>query len=138
MWSLKQFQKNNKRKSHSRDNSRDKSKSKEKKGGFYFKQKSVFLTYSHTEKTGIQKIELGNYLFETFNCAVTVVCLEHHKDNNPHLHVWLEFKEVLYTRNVKIFDFKNHHPNIGSMRDKFKSSRQNALDYMMKEDKELP
>ena len=104
---------------------------------FYFKQKSVFLTYPHTEKSGIEKYELGEYLYDTFKCVITVVALEHHKDGNPHLHAWLEWKDIFYTKNYSIFDFKNHHPNIGQMENKNKNTRHNALQYMLKEDQNV-
>lgn len=104
---------------------------------FYFKQKSVFLTYPHVEKYNIQKEELGNYLYDTFNCTVTVVCLEHHQDGNPHLHAWLEWENPFFTKNAHIFDYKDAHPNIGQMLDKYKNKRGNALNYMLKEDQNL-
>lgn len=104
---------------------------------FYFRQKSVFLTYPHVEKYNIEKKELGEYLYDTFKCEITVVCLEHHKDGNPHLHAWLEWETPFYTRNPHIFDYKNAHPNIGQMLDKYKNKRSNALNYMLKEDENL-
>ena len=131
---------------------KSKSKSKSKKKGskspnnkitnpnnsiFYFKQKSVFLTYAHTKNYDIDKKLLGEHLYDTFNCEITVVCLEHHKDGNPHLHAWLEFKTPLNTRNPHIFDYNGCHPNIGQMLDKYKNKRANALNYMLKEDKNL-
>ena len=104
---------------------------------YHFCQKSVLLTYPHVEKHGIEKEELGNYLYDTLNCKITVVCLEHHKDGNPHLHAWLEWEERFQTKNAHIFDYKNCHPNIGEMFDKGKNTRNNALTYMLKEDNNL-
>ncbi len=104
---------------------------------FNFHQKSVLLTYPHVEKYNIAKNELGEYLYDVFNCSVTVVCLEHHKDGSPHLHAWLEWETPFSTRNAHIFDFKNAHPNIGQMFDKGKNKRSNALNYMLKEDNDL-
>ena len=132
-------QNRSRKKSRSRSKSRSISKKKSYKSPnkFYFNQKSVFLTYPHVEKYGIAKDELGEYLFDTFKCKVTVICLEHHQDGSPHLHAWLEWEENFYTKNNRIFDYKNTHPNIGCMKDKTKNTRANALKYMMKEDKEL-
>ena len=133
----------NNSKSKSRSKSRDSQKSSNNRrsysnpNNFFFHQKSILLTYAHTEKTGITKEELGNYLFDTFKCIVTVVCLEHHKDGAPHLHAWLEWDEAFYTKDARIFDFKGHHPNIGVMLDKKKNTRGNALNYMLKEDQNL-
>ena len=137
-----------KRKNTSRSKSKkNKSKSKSKSPNndirnpsgayFYFKQKSVLLTFAHTEKYGLEKNFLGEYLYDTLKCEVTVVCLEHHKDGNPHLHAWLEWDSPFYTTNAHIFDVKGCHPNIGQMFDKCKNTRNNALTYMIKEDKEL-
>ena len=102
-----------------------------------FKQKSVLLTYSHIEKYNFSKEELGDYLYDTLKCKITVVCLEHHKDGNPHLHAWLEWEEEFRTRNPHIFDYKDCHPNIGQMFEKHKNTRNNALNYMLKEDNNL-
>lgn len=104
---------------------------------FNFNQKSIMLTYARTDKSGIQKADLGNYLITNFNPSVVVVCLEHHKDGNPHLHAWLEWENKFNSRDPRIFDFKGHHPHIGGMKNKQKNTRGNALTYMMKEDTDL-
>ena len=124
-------------KNKNKSRSKSKKRSYSKKGNFYFNQKSVFLTYPHTEKYGISKDELGQYLYTTFNCSVTVVCLEHHQDGNPHLHAWLEFYEQFYTKNYNVFNYKGLHPNIGKMNDIRKNTRENVLNYMLKEDNNL-
>ena len=122
----------------SRSRNKDKSKIRTKSYSvFKFSQKSVMLTYSRTDKTGIQKQELGDYLYNTFKPKVCVVALEHHQDGNPHLHVWLEWEEVFNSRDPRIFDFKKHHPNIGIMLEGQKNTRLNALRYMIKEDNDL-
>ena len=137
-----------KRNSNKKSKSKSKSKNKNYKNPnndirnpnnsvFNFNQKSVFLTYAHVENYDFDKKMLGEYLYDKFKCEVTVVCLEHHKDGNPHLHAWLEFDKQFHTRNPHIFDFHYCHPNIGQMLDKYKNSRNNALQYMMKEDEDL-
>lgn len=136
---LKKYTKNNykKTKSKSKSPSPNNVITNPKNSIFNFKQKSILLTYPHVEKYNIGKEELGEYLYDTFNCKITVVCLEHHKDGNPHLHAWLEWEEVFSTKNAHIFDFKGAHPNIGQMLDKGKNTRSNALNYMCKEDENL-
>ena len=132
--------KNTGRSNKSRDNSRSRSKSPvyKNKNKFYFKQKSVFLTYPHSNKdTPIDKVSLGKFLFDSIKCCVVVVCQETHQDGSPHLHAWCEWEQDFYTSNYRIFDFRGHHPNIGQMFDKKKNTRGNALTYMIKEDKEL-
>lgn len=116
------------------DKSRSRSSSKNK---FYFKQNSAFLTYPHTENKEISKKELGDFLFDTFDCEITVICEEHHKDGGLHLHAWIELKNELYTRDCHIFDFNGCHCHIGKMKDGKKNTRANVLNYMTKEDKEL-
>ena len=133
--SKKSSRSSSKKKNKSRSSSKYRSYSNEK--NFFFKQKSVFLTYPHIENTGITKEDIGYYLKDTFKCSVTIVCLEHHQDGNPHIHCWLEFEDVLYTKNVAIFDYKGKHPNIGCMKDNKKNTRENVLNYMMKEDDKL-
>ena len=141
-------QKRNKSRSKSKSKSRSKSKSSAKgdkpnsmsysyRGNFYFKQKSILLTYTHTENPKISKKELGDFLHDTFKPKVTVVCEETHQDGSPHLHAWLEWDEVFYTQNAFLFDYKNKHPNIGFIKDITKNTRSNALNYMMKQDDNL-
>lgn len=136
-WKISYENKSDKSKSKSRSKSPDKKKEKTINPNFFFKQKSIFLTYPHTEKQNISKQELGDFLLDTFKPEVLVVCCEHHKDGGLHLHAWMEFNEVFYTRNYRLFDFKNNHPNIGRILNASKNTRANALNYMLKEDKEL-
>ena len=138
----KSFSRSNSYENKMKNNNKSRSKSpiprcSKSPSNFYFKQKSCFLTYPHVEKSGMTKEDLGNYLYDTFKCSVTVVCLEHHKDGNPHLHAWIEWEEQFFTRNIRLFDYKGQHPNIGRMQDKRKNTRNNALTYMMKEDNNL-
>ena len=113
-------------------------KSKDKKKKYYnFNQKSVMLTYTHTDNPKITKQEIGEYFRDHFNAKVVVVCEELHKDGSPHLHVLVEWEEKFNSHSVDIFDFKGKHPNIGRMENKNKNTRGNALTYMMKYDKNL-
>ena len=130
--------KGKKNKSRSTSRSRSKSPSYNNNNKFFFKQKSVFLTYPHSNKnTVIDKISLGKFLNDSLKCYIVVVCQETHQDGSPHLHAWCEWEQEFYTRNYRVFDFRGHHPNIGQMIDKRKNTRANVLNYMIKEDKEL-
>ena len=123
-------------KTEEKGKSKSRSKSREKSIPKYFKlsQKSVLLTYARTDKTNLKKADLGNYLYGKYKLKVLVVAEEHHKDGNPHLHAWLEWEELFSTRDPREFDYKNHHPNIGKIKDAKKNTRENALKYLTKED----
>lgn len=125
-------------KNNNTSHSRSKSPMYQRKKKFYFKQKSVFLTYPHTEKgTPINKYDLGLYLYDNLKASITVVCEEKHQDGNPHLHGWIEWENEFYTSNYRVFDYKDHHPHIGSMKNKLKNTRNNVLSYMLKQDTHL-
>ena len=135
---IKGYPKSNRNRDKSKSRSRSKSPSYTHKNKFYFNQKSLFLTYPHTEKgIAISRSDLGNYLRDAFKCKIVVVCQEKHADGNPHLHCWLEWDEQFFTSNPRLFDFRGHHPHFGRMKDNKKNTRQNVLNYMIKEDTNL-
>lgn len=41
-----------------------------------------------------------------------IACVEHHEDGSLHNHVYVEFKHAIESRNPRIFDLEDHHPNI--------------------------
>ena len=126
------------RKSSKSPSEEPRGKSKNNKQKYYnFNQKSVMLTYPHTDNPQITKIELGEYLRDHLKADRVVVCQEFHKDGSPHLHAWIEWDERFNSNDPRVFDFKGKHPNIGHMNDKNKNTRGNALTYMMKTDNDL-
>jgi len=99
---------------------------KEDKAAYYrFQSKSVFLTYSQVGSVGLKDfvcqllINLyGNVFFPKYNNYVESVmaCREFHQDKGLHFHLLIIFKKRLTTRNSRIFDTLEIHPNIQSPR----------------------
>ena len=81
----------------------------EKQGkDFRFNASSVFLTYPQCPES----IHTCMDFLKTKGVKCMVVSKEKHKDGNPHLHAYVEFKKKQDTRNVRFFDLNGHHPYI--------------------------
>lgn len=86
-----------------------------KDGKFRFNASSVFLTYPQCNLTIHQVMDF----LLTKKASVMVVAQEHHRDGNPHIHAYAEFKVKIDTRNERFFDYKGFHPNIAKPISKF-------------------
>ena len=95
-------------------------------------QKNYFLTYSRAPE--LEKKALLDFLLAK-GASVVVVAKEHHQDGEIHYHAWVEFEGKKHITE-KFFEYQGKHPSIGKMRNGKKSSRQNVLTYLTKEDKE--
>lgn len=96
----------------------------------------IFLTYSQTyfdkkeyEEWLLQatKLNLKGKKFKFIRLAN-----EKHKDGNSHMHVLIDFGYAFQTRNVRLFDYNNVHPNIKFVTDS--KGWVNRLHYIGKED----
>lgn len=97
---------------------------------FYLAIKRVLLTYkTHLNKTSIENFFKNNWDINEFH-----ICHEKGDENNPypHSHVFIEFKKRFQSRNCRVFDVNNIHPNIK----KVVSIKhvENCYKYLMKED----
>ena len=117
------------------------------KGGFTFKGKCVFLTYSNTcfdvkeEKNSISREIIENHFKgEQFGAIKGIICAELHRSGKWHFHCLLYFADKIQTKNVKFFDIPcekcgGHHPNIQRRAQKGREQwEQTKIEYCMKED----
>ena len=99
---------------------------------FYTSQKTFFLTFPHCD---LDKRAMFDYFLVKHKPKVLVVSREPHKNNDFHFHVWLEFDKRITIRNSRYFDVNKYHCNIGKIRNTLCNSRENAVKYMTKYDK---
>lgn len=102
---------------------------------FSLQCKRFFLTYS---KCSIDKITLGEWLFDTFQPEQVLVGQELHEDGTPHLHCYLAFTKAKRVSRANYFDYPvpagtdtNGHPNIEGVKHMKK-----CITYCTKEDKD--
>lgn len=86
-----------------------------KDGKFRFCASSVFLTYP---QCNLSIHQVMDFLLSK-KANVIVVAQEHHKDGNPHIHAYAEFKVKIDTKTERYFDLKGFHPNIAKPISKF-------------------
>lgn len=83
---------------------------------FRFASKKVGLTYScpqDSEDNPIQGCQqLLDWLVETFGDLKYIIGREDHKDGKKHYHAYCHFDERVDSKNSRVFDFKDVHPNI--------------------------
>jgi len=72
-----------------------------------------FLTYPQHDGSIVEMIA---HLNGVGSVEQYVVAQELHKDSNPHLHVYVKYKEGVYMKDNKVFDFKGKHGNYQSCR----------------------
>lgn len=76
------------------------------------------LTYScpvNMEENPIEcKEDLMEFLKELPGLQCAVVSKELHENGKSHFHAAIQFEDKFRTRNLKVFDFKGVHPNIGT------------------------
>lgn len=92
---------------------------------FRFDSKSIFLTYPQAEELSFELIadklkELG---FKDY-----VIAQENHQDGNIHFHAYGESTSRFRSRNERVFDINNKHPNIQSPR-----NRKDVIKYVTKD-----
>lgn len=77
--------------------------------------KRFFLTYP---RCNLAKEDLLSELQKSNNFSIQDWCIaeEKHQDGTPHLHAYLHLATALDTRNQRIFDVLNFHPNIQAVR----------------------
>lgn len=81
---------------------------------FRISAKNIFLTYARAER-----IESKEHLVEflcTKNPTRFVVSKEEHQDGGVHYHAMLYFVREFDSRDVTVFDYMGHHPNIQGTR----------------------
>lgn len=92
---------------------------------FRFDSEYAFLTYTHCTATAQQ---LYDFVNSVKNVEWARICVEHHQDGEPHLHAICKFSGRLQSRNSRVLDFNEVHPNIQPVR-----SVNRALAYVAKD-----
>jgi hypothetical protein len=90
---------------------------------FLYQAKKVFLTYSQvSEKLSTKEIVLKKLEEKVINLKTGInaysIGKEKHKDSGIHYHVVLELKEKIRSRDPRLFDLEECHPNIQTLRTK--------------------
>lgn len=111
---------------------KNKTENDNKKTKFYISQKTYFLTFPQCD---LEKEYVLKFYLEKFDPSVIIIAKEKHKDENNHIHVWLEFKSRITIRNSRYFDIDDFHCNIGKIRKEECNNRKNAYNYLIKFDK---
>lgn len=92
---------------------------------FKFDSATVFLTYPHSDLSHDAVIE---HLRTIGDVVWARVCTEQHKDGEPHIHVVCKFAKRVQSRNARLFDIGERHPNIQPVR-----SVKRSLEYVSKD-----
>lgn len=92
---------------------------------FKFDSNYVFLTYP---QASFNHNELHGFINSVCPTEWCRICTELHTDGNPHCHVVAKFTKRFQSRNERIFDFGERHPNIQPVR-----SVPKALHYVSKD-----
>lgn len=97
---------------------------------FRIQNQKLFLTYS----THIVKVDLIKHLSCIFKCEPKFIrcCHENGKDGYEHTHVLIDIGKPFQSRNARIFDFNNIHPNIKKILTP--THWNNSKNYIAKED----
>lgn len=83
-----------------------------------------FLTYPHSN---FEHQELYEFLCTLEQVLWARIATEQHQDGTPHVHAVFKFAKRWTSRNERVFDFRERHPNIQSARSAAKS-----IDYLAK------
>jgi len=81
---------------------------------FRFSARAAFLTYPQCTASAQA---LHDFLHDLAPTKYIHVAKEHHADGSPHLHALVCFTNKFSSRNARIFDFQENHPNIQPARD---------------------
>lgn len=97
---------------------------------FYIANKRVLLTY----KTYLNKTLTKKIFNNKWNINEIHICHEKGDDNDPypHSHIFIEFNKRIQSRNCKVFDINNIHPNIKKVISV--NHVEHCYKYLMKED----
>lgn len=95
------------------------------KSKFRFNSKSVFLTYPQAEGLSFELIaaKLKEVGFNDY-----VIAKENHQDGNVHFHAFAERTARFQSRDERVFDINEKHPNIQSPR-----NRKDVINYVTKD-----
>lgn len=95
------------------------------RSNFRFDSKSIFLTYPQAEGLTFELIadKLKEVGFNDY-----VIAQENHQDGNIHFHAFAERTSKFRSRNERVFDINDKHPNIQSPR-----SRKDVIKYVTKD-----
>lgn len=98
--------------------------------GYRLQGKSFLLTYSQVKDTNLESFsqDLIKKLNSSFDVDSLTVTCEFHQDKGRHFHAVVSFKKRIHTRDPKLFDIKEFHPNIGIAR-----TPKKALEYILKD-----
>lgn len=79
---------------------------------FRFNAKTVFLTYP---QCALSKEEVLERITQKFPIQDYIVAREKHEDGSPHLHCYFKFVKKVDSRDARVFDVVDSHPNIKSL-----------------------
>lgn len=86
------------------------------KTGFRINNKRILLTYPHTSNTPKELLEKFFDVVSKENIEYAIACVEHHKDQELHNHLFVMFRKAYSSRNERCFDLDGRHPNITTIR----------------------
>lgn len=95
---------------------------------YRFQGRHVFLTYPRCDLT---RDQVNERICANFPVESIVVAQEHHEDGGLHLHVFVRFTRKFDSRNERVFDYDEYHPNIQCPR-----SPKSCYEYCKKADDE--
>lgn len=79
---------------------------------FRFNAKTCFLTFA---QCSLSKEEVLERLTQAHPIQDYIVARERHQDGNYHIHCYLRFSKKIDSRNPRVFDVLDHHPNIKAL-----------------------
>lgn len=92
--------------------------------------KNWLITYPQSK---LSREEVQNHLSSIKAIEKLVVGQENHQDGNIHFHAFVEYKDKIDSKNVRLWDIKGEHPNVKSV-GRGKKNLRNVVKYCTKED----
>lgn len=80
---------------------------------FKFDSQTAFLTYAQCNADAQALVDFFKSIGPIDWCRVA---LEHHEDGQAHRHCVIKFSKRLQSRNERLFDFEQYHPNIAKIK----------------------
>lgn len=99
--------------------------------GFRVQRKSFFLTYPRSGN--LTREDVLRHLQTIGTVDAAFIALETHEDGSPHIHAVVQYTTKINSRNPRLFDVRNHHPNISPTGVK---SWKESVDYLEKDDQQ--
>jgi len=93
--------------------------------------KKFFLTFPNLKMKFVGIHSIMNRVVNVYDPKICIVAVEKHKNNVPHVHIFIQFRKKTDVRNPRYFDhlIPGHHCNIAAVRDTHAT-----LNYIVKDD----